>query len=138
MCTAPRNMYTYLSTLLTCIPNLYQHYSLHEFITHFMMYMFCAFNGLEQSRNVQRNLGIPTVQALLFTFLCYEQIHRRFHNHPHHSHTHMPDCMALQYKWTHIHSKPICLCRYTKQAQYQSCGQTHPARRHTGMCQRWH
>ena len=43
-------------------------------------------------RDGECNLGIPKVHDLLLTYLCYKQLHRRFHNH-----THMSDCMASQY-----------------------------------------
>ena len=34
-------------------------------------------------RDGECNLGIPKVHDLLFTYLCYKQFHRRFHNHTH-------------------------------------------------------
>ena len=51
-------------------------------------------------RDGECNLGIPKVHDLLLTYLCYEQLHRRFHNQ-----THMSDCMASQYICTYTPSR---------------------------------
>ena len=46
------------------------------------MYMVCiAMDLWVRVRDGECNLGIPKVHDLLFTYLCYKQFHRCFHNH---------------------------------------------------------